>query len=498
MQLQFQKKQIPCLNPVLRQVENLEQTQELRIPEGMPGASRILSAWGQILMRSKQWIGNTAELGGGVQVWVAYEPEDGSPVRCLDTWIPFQMHWDLPEDSPEGKIRMLPRLRFVDARSVSAGKVMIRVGITALGECMVPMMGDVCQGGETPEDVELLQSVWPVRIPRETGEKTFELDEVLNFPPSVPQPDRLLYWRMEPTVSDRKVMADKLVFRGSGNLHVFYQCEDGHLCGWDFEIPFHQYAQLEGSYSTDAGADVMMAVTRLDLEQEGEGKLRLRAGLTGQYLVDDRENLQTVEDAYSPYRELTVNRKDLMLPVLLDSRRENLYGEQQIPVDADQIADALFLLDFPQLRREGDTVSMNQSGTMQLIYYDSQGCLQSVSHRWQADHSLRADDGVELYVIPQGMESRIVTGPEAVTVGVEVPVQVTASSRHGIPMVTDMELGERRAPDPNRPSLILQRTGKHRLWDLARSNGSTMAAIRDANKLEGEPEPDKLLLIPVV
>ena len=45
MQLQFQKKQIPCLNPVLRQVENLEQTQELRIPEGMPGASRILSAW---------------------------------------------------------------------------------------------------------------------------------------------------------------------------------------------------------------------------------------------------------------------------------------------------------------------------------------------------------------------------------------------------------------------------------------------------------------------
>ena len=498
MQLQFQKTKISCLNPILRQVENLEQTQELRMTEGTPGATRILSAWGQILMRSKQWMGTTAELNGGVQVWVAYEPEDGTPVRCLDTWIPFQMHWDLPDGSPEGKIRILPRLRFVDARPVSAGKVMIRVGIAALGECLVPMDEEVSRGGNIPEDIELLESVWPVRIPRETGEKPFELDEMLTVPPSVPQPGRLLYWHMEPSVTDQKVMADKLVFRGSGNLHVFYRCEDGQFHSWDFEVPFHQYAQLEGSYSGDAGADVMMAMTRLDLDQDGEGKLHLHAGLTGQYLVDDRETLRTVEDAYSPCRELTVNREELMLPVMLDSRRENLYGEQQIPIDADQVADSLFLPDFPQIRREGDVVSMSQPGTMQLTYYDSQGSLQSIGHRWQADHSIRADDHVGLYAVPQGVESRITVGAEMVTVGVEVPVQIVTSAGQGIPMVTDMQLEERKTPDPNRPSLVLQRAGKKRLWDLARSCGSTTDAIRGANDLEGEPDPDKMLLIPVI
>ena len=35
---------------------------------------------------------------GGMMVWVLYAPEDGSPERCIEGWIPFQMRWDLPEE----------------------------------------------------------------------------------------------------------------------------------------------------------------------------------------------------------------------------------------------------------------------------------------------------------------------------------------------------------------------------------------------------------------
>ena len=66
-----------------------------------------------------------------------------------------------------------------------------------------------------------------------------------------------------------------------------------------------------------------------------------------------------------------------------------------------------------------------------------------------------------------------------------------------MPMVTQLEAGEKREPDPNRPSLVLRRANG-RLWDLARASGSTMAAIREANGLTGEPEPGKMLLIPVM
>jgi hypothetical protein len=73
---------------------------------------------------------------------------------------------------------------------------------------------------------------------------------------------------------------------------------------------------------------------------------------------------------------------------------------------------------------------------------------------------------------------------------------VTTSER-GIPMVTGLELGEQREPDPNRPSLVLRKAGTDRLWDLAKRTGSTVEAIQKANDLQQEPDSNRMLLIPI-
>ena len=64
-------------------------------------------------------------------------------------------------------------------------------------------------------------------------------------------------------------------------------------------------------------------------------------------------------------------------------------------------------------------------------------------------------------------------------------------------MVSSLELGEMKEPDPKRPSLILKRAGKKCLWDLAKESGSTVKLIQEANDLQGEPEEERMLLIPV-
>lgn len=497
MNLQFQKKEVSCLRSPMTQVQNLEQTQELRIPEGMPGAARILAGWGQVLLRSKEWNRDTIHASGGVLVWVLYEPEDGSQPRRLETWIPFQMNWDLPEDTPEGRVRIRPLLRYVDARTVSSGKVMIRVGIGLLAQSWCAHRAELSQAGEGTEDVELLQTRWPVRLPREAGEKVFDLEETLNLPASAPVPEQVIYYRMDPTVTDRKVLGNRLVFRGDGNLHLLYRCQEGQLHSWDHELPFSQYTDLEDTYSGDAQADVMMAVTRMELEPDGEGKLNLRAGLTGQYLVDDRQMLELVEDAYLPGRALSVSRENLELPVLLDNRRENIYGEQTVPASARTVADDTVLPDFPRQRREGDAVILEQPATAQILYYDENGQLRSAQQRWEGSLTIPADEGTILTAMPQTGQMQVIPGTDSMQLRAEMPVQIVATGGQGMPMVTQLEAGQQQEPDPGRPSLVLRRANG-RLWDLARASGSTMAAIREANDLSGEPEPGQMLLIPVV
>lgn len=496
MNLQFEKEEVSCLRSPMSQVQNLEQTQQLAIPQGMPGAARILGAWGQVLLRSKAWNRDSIHAAGGVLVWVLYEPEDGSRPRRLETWIPVQMDWELPEGTPEGRVRVRPLLRYVDARVVSSGKVMIRVGLGLLAQSWCPHGAALCRMEEQAGPVELLKTRWPVRLPREAGEKAFEMEEDLTLPASAPEVEQIISFRMDPAVTDRKVLGNRLVFRGNGNLHLVYCCREGRLHSWDGELPFSQYTDLEQTHSPEAQADVMMALTRLELEQSEAGSLSLRAGLTGQYLVDDRQLLETVEDAYLPGGNLSLTREELELPVLLEDRRENIYGEQTLASDARTVADAAFLPDFPRQRREGDSLILEQPATAQILFYDEAGRLQSAQQRWEGSLTIPADADAHITALPQPGQLQVIPGQQTMTLRGEVPVQLMAAGGRGIPMVTALEPGEQQ-PDPNRPSLVLRRAGG-RLWDLARDSGSTMAAIREANGLAGEPEPGRMLLIPVV
>lgn len=497
MELQFNRRVSSCLRTALREIQNLEQTHEIKLPDSMPDIGRVLAAWTQPILRGKEWMPDSVAMSGGMQVWVLYAPEDGTQLRCIDSWIPFQMRWDLPEATPEGKVRIVCNTRFVDARSVSARKIMVRTGIAAMAEALAPKEFAVYIPESVPDGVELLRSTYPVRLPREAGEKTFVMDEDLAVPASVPQPEKLLYYTIRPQTTDQKVLGNKMVFRGNGNLHVLFLSEEGQLHSWDFELPFSQFAELDGSFSTDAHGDVTLCPTSLELELDDEGHLRLKCGVVGQYLVDEPEMLELVEDAYSPGRELKIRQEMLELPAILETRRENLYGEQTVPAEANIAADLQFLADFPRQRRNGNRVEMEVPGIFQVLYYGADGSVQSANGRWTGQLSMDADEASQITAQPAQPQTQVYLGNGSMIVKGEVPLQMTTTGTRGLPMVTGLELGEQRQPEPNRPSLILRRAGESGLWDIAKSTGSTMEAIRKVNGLQAEPAPDQMLLIPV-
>ncbi len=78
-------------------------------------------------------------------------------------------------------------------------------------------------------------------------------------------------------------------------------------------------------------------------------------------------------------------------------------------------------------------------------------------------------------------------------------MEVTVMGTAPMSAVSGLELGELQEPDSDRPSLIVRRlSGEDGLWSLAKCCGSSVEAIRRANDLQGDPEPERLLLIPVL
>ena len=47
MELEFEKEKVPYLGTPVREVQNVEATQEQKLPDGLPDVGSILASWGE-------------------------------------------------------------------------------------------------------------------------------------------------------------------------------------------------------------------------------------------------------------------------------------------------------------------------------------------------------------------------------------------------------------------------------------------------------------------
>lgn len=497
MELQFQKTDIACLQMLKCQVQNQEQTQEVRLDDTMPPVEKVLCAWGQVLMRGKQWRNTGVQVSGGVMAWVLYGAEDGS-CHSVQTWVPFQVKMDIPQQERDGMILSDVRLRAVDARCINERKLLVRIDIGVQICTAVPQNVEVYSADQLPEDVQVLEKTYPVDLPMEMGEKEFVIDEILMLPGSCVPMEQPLSYSMQPELIDRKVMADKVVFRGTGLLHILYRGQDGQLYSWDFELPFSQFDQLTGQYEQSAAARIVPALTSLELEQDPEGKLQVKAGLVGQYMIYDRKELTLAQDAYSTSRQLTPQIQQLQIPAVLDMQIHTIQCEQTAAMEGSRAVDVTFLPDQPAQLRASDGVELDLSGRFQILSCDHEGKVHVETPGWNGQLPVRMDDDcrLEAFVAVTGMPVGV-PGAGNVTVRADMLVDTACMSESAMPMITGVLLEPREEEAGERPSVILRRAGSDGLWQIAKQTGSTVDMIRRANHLTDDPEEGQMLLIPL-
>lgn len=497
MELQLKKQPMQCLRTVVREVQSQEQTQEIRITDGMPDIGTIAGAWGQVILRSKEWEPDCIRISGGVMVWVQYLSEDGQETASMESWLPFQIQWKLTPCEADGKICCQSFLKSVDARSTSARKMMIRANVALLMEGLETGEVDVYYPENLPDDVNIQTQTYPIQLPVEAGEKAFTLDEVLIPPTDSPAIEQIRSYCLQAEVTEEKLMGDKLVFRGKAYLHVHYSCEESSQHSWDLEIPFSQYCELDGEYGNMDAVRIWPCVTSLEVDLQ-QGQIHMKAGLVFQYRICSSSTLEIVTDAYSNQRNVDCIRQKLELPVILEAKKRSISAKVNCEGDGIRIADIRFLPHPVAVQNYEDSVELTLSGQFQPLYYGMEGDLCRQDQQWTETLSIPAAENVcvEATAWPTGKtQGNMLSGSGQMQTQLELYMETRYQS--GMDMVSSLELGELKEPDPKRPSLILKRAGKKCLWDLAKESGSTVGLILEANNLQGEPEENRMLLIPV-
>jgi len=496
MQLQFPKETISCLGRTAREIKHDEYTQELKLPDALPDIGRVVGAWAQPLIRGKEWRGGGMSISGGLMAWVLYIPEDSTEVRAVDTWIPIQQRWDFSDSQRDGSMLADCRVAYVDARSVSARKMVVRAGISMLGEALEPKQLEYCVPGEMAEDMQLRPQTYMLWLPAEAGEKVFSMEETL--PAGENGSGKVLCYRVDATVTEKKVMADKLVFRGTLHLHMLCRSSEGEPVAADHILPFSQYTELEHACGPDAEADVTLVFTSLELNREEDGSLVLKAGLVGQYLIYDCKAVTVITDAYSTCRQVQVQKEDWSVPGVLERQQLSVQVVTDTQTACLRHVDCSVLAEHPSIQLTSEGIILECKGNFQLLGYDEGGVLQCENIPFTAQKEIPAESTVEITCACAGVtQPGLSVMADGVQLQCENAVKLCAQTGTGIPMVTGVDMGDPRTPDPERPSLILRRCADGDLWQLAKQTGSTVDAIREANGLTEAFGEEKILLIPV-
>ena len=240
-------------------------------------------------------------------------------------------------------------------------------------------------------------------------------------------------------------------------------------------------------------------VTSLETEPSEQGRFRLKAGLSGQYMVYDTQDIAVVEDAYSPDRAVSVTVENVDLPSILERQSQRIRAEQTAPFGSSRVADVAFYPGCPRKQWKPDEMDMELPGIFQTLYYDTEGLLQASATHWQGDVSIMLDAQAQMDVWCSATgKPQATAGEDSTVLRGDVLLDTVTSAMEATPMVTGLTVGDALPKDPARPSLILRKAGQDGLWEMAKKCGSTVAAIQEANHLQGEPDPDKMLLIPVL
>lgn len=496
MEIKFIENELQCMCPVVGQVHTGEQTQEVRLPDAFPDIGKVVGCWGQVLIRGKEWRDTSIGANGGVMAWVLYAPEDGTTPRVVDVWIPFQCRWELPDEAQDGVIHLCPVLTELDARGLSARKLMVRSVVDTYATGMKRHTADISVPSQVPEDVQLLKRNYPAELPMEAGEKQVQFEENLTLPEHLPPIHKMVCFSLKPDIEEQKVLGNRLVFRGTVVVEMTYLSEEGGIHRWASEFPFSQYTQLDRDYSPNASAWVLPILTAAELETV-EGQLHLRGGLAAQYTVFDRASVEVIADAFSPLRDVTVRSEQLNLPMLLDRMTMQVPVDGKLSSEADKILSATLYPQYPAVRLEDDPM-LCLNGQFQLLTQGADDQLYGQSARFEAQMPFATTPENRHYLwLGNAKQTEISHNADGFELNSGYPVAVQIYSALPIAMVTNLELGELKQPDADRPSVIIRRAGEDGLWGLAKHCGSTVDAIREANQLSGEPDEGQLLLIPV-
>ena len=505
MELELDRTQRSGYEAVLDTTVCREETLESIVPDACPDILRICDTEGVVCLRDKVLQDGRVELSGSVRAALLYLPDGEEGIRRMEVELPFSCTLEHPALTPLCRVVALPRVQGADARLINPRKVLVRVDLAFCVQVYAPVEDDICSGVLAPEEagVQQMSEQCDACTTVCVQEKPFTFSDEISLSGSKPEAEELLKCRAALRCSESKVIGNKLIFKGESQLQMLYRSSAGGLCTAEYELPFSQIMEITRA-GEESTCDVYVVLTGLDCALDsGDGRtISVSMGLLAQAVVREERTLQMLTDVYSTAFQLTAESRTYTLGRLVEHGEKELTVREILETGmlAQEVSDAYVTIGAITQSRDGRRVTLTAEANVTVLYLTEDGARTSITRQLQAACPLELPEEASCSC-HCGCTAPVFATPTTGGIEVRFPVgfRYTAMTSRTTAAVSAVHMDEGTPRDHSgQPSIVLRMVGNgERLWDIAKSYGTTAQDIMCANALEEDVAPEgQLLLIP--
>lgn len=509
MELELKKNRLDAYDVGAECMLAQEETAETIVPDYCPDIARIIETEGKVFLHSREIHEGKAEISGTVRVTVLYTPDGEGGIRTLEFAMPFSAVSDAKAMQTCTMLCATAETEFLETRVLNPRKVFTRCKLVSklTGYQSVPLEFSSDVAAEESACIEKKCEQQRITVLTHLVEKDFTFSDELSLSPNREGAAEILSSRITSSVTEAKIVGNKLIFKGVFCVGVLYRAASGGCCSASGELPFSQIMEVENAAES---ADVQMQIqlTGADVQvgssadQDGR-QIAVTLYFHATALVQEEQTATMLTDLYSTAYELNYEAAPVQVTDYSDLlvKRQTVREILEIGVVASSALSMNVQCGSVSVTRDGSTATLRTSADMRALYLDEGNvplvtersmeilCQMEIPENCTVAAQAVCLDDVQGSLGERGIEIRFTVEFRALATAKKQQICISSAS-------IDLDTPKNTA---GMPSLVLRAVGgEETLWSLAKKYSTTIPVILSANGMERPEEvsAEKLLLIP--
>lgn len=461
------------------------------VPDTFPDIGRIACAYGTAAIKDQTPQNDRLLVSGMVRTTVVYQPENGDELRQLSIPISFAHIEECEGLDSEAACLVACHVAGVEAVPVNSRKLTVSAQLCFEAEGFQKTECAVTESVELP-DVEMLRTPRTVTLVEQAQVCPITILEDATLPDAADL--TLLHAACTLRVTECRAMHGKVVLKGEAAVNCLAMQPDDSVRTLSNSTPFTQILEMPEVGEGDP-VSARLSAREVDCRLEPDGLLSYTVNAAALITMRRTQTLSEINDLYLPGKELHLQQEKVTLHHMPPA--SPFVGEASETLQTAHRVSHIISANARccgAKRVDGDTMQLTTAA--QVLYLDEDQRLCSLQRTLPLSVPCAVQgDLSQIELTARGTSA----GEQGILLAVGVSGMMAAEEHCAFRSITDIEVDEAQQ-DLGGVTLVMRYIDSEQpLWDIAKSCGTTMDAIRSANDLPADAAAvsETMLLIPI-